>query len=156
MADWKIERSTSAERIFRKINEELTGPLAVVVFGTDAPLKDEVWRAFDKRLEKCRSFYNPNDDDLNSPGPIERALNAGEHVLLRLSAKRSVSHEARHTVVQKLYGCGAVTVVGVYAKPDPDGYDYDACPALADQVVRLAAEPPTSDGLDYLVTVTGP
>lgn len=153
---WEINRVSTPERIFQKINEEMVQPVGIVLFGADCELKDEVCRKCTKRIPNLATVHDGKDD--MSLLAVEQLLSEGRSVLVVMCGNSSGNHSERHRTVMALRGLGAKSVVGFYAKHDPIKPSPYVTPTVIDspfkrQVEALTADPPTADGLDYLIVV---
>ena len=144
---WEINgKASTPEDVFEKIFAELDAP-GVLIFGADQygsgeheyGLKYRIGRLFE-RMER----YYP-------------------HGRIVLSGGESCSHEARHEAVKWLKDVrDAKNVVGVHAKPiehpleeeTQDGFTNILTRLIERQKSELENNPPTADGLAYLITVS--
>lgn len=158
--NWEISKMSAPDRIFSKIRDlQDDGLTAIVVIGADYEHKDNVYRALDKRLLGVNTTRLPTLNELKRVSPIRQSIATGHHQLILLSGRFSARHKSRHKFVNMLYDAGVKHVVLVYAKREYNGKMGQL--ALADmdqpakQLMALAANPPTPDGIDYLITVKG-
>lgn len=155
---WEINRVSTPERIFNKINNEMTQPVCIVLFGVDCDLKDKIHVQCRKQISRLDIGYRSALDVFSRS--IQCWFDMNVNVLVSLTGAMSSDHEQRHRVITTARELGAQSVIGIYAKPqkglharwanDGSGYKVDE---LVRQVQTLTANPPTADGLDYFVVV---
>lgn len=155
MNKWEINRVSTSERIFDKINNEMAQPVGIVIFGADCGLKDEVYMQCVERICNLATGYGGNGNmPLRAAG---RAFSERKNVLTAMFGGASGDHQQRHQVVTALRDLGAQSVVGIYVKYEPiwlgDGKTTDD-DITNQQAWALLNRPPTSDGLDYLLVVS--
>ncbi len=159
---WEINRVSTPERIFDKINNEMAQPVGIVLFGADCELKDDV---FKECVERIPNLATPGRDGSSHSvlfEMTEKGYFGGRNVLIVMSDESSSNHEQRHRIAMSLRGYGLKSVVGIYAKvvdlKSDSYYMKSETRARREEVRRCVAElktnPPTADGLDYLLVVS--
>ncbi len=152
---WEINRVSTPDRIFGKINDEMPQPVGIVLFGADCDLKDDVYMQCVEQIPNLATGYGGKTGNIALRG-AKRPFSEGRSVLTVMGGESSGNREARHQTVIALRDLGAKSVVGIYAKYNPawlgDRKVSDDDPANQ-QAWALLNHPPTSDGLDYLITI---
>lgn len=149
---WEINRVSTPERIFDKINNEMAQPVGIILFGADCELKDDVLMECQRRVLNLAPGYG----DVVSAS-IFCQLDAGRNIMIVMDGNMSGDHKQRHRIVTALRDHGAKTIVGIFAKYQPIWLG-DKRTAEEDstneQAWALINRPPTADGLDYLLVVS--
>ncbi len=153
---WEINRVSTSERIFDKINNEMAQPVGIVLFGADCELKDDVLMNCQREISNLVGY-----GDVVSASIICR-LGSGQSVMVAMNGDLSSDREQRHRVVTALRDFGAKSVVGIYTKVDDPRDDkyYRTLETRAKRreveqcIEMLRQSPPTADGLDYLLVVS--
>ncbi|MBR5389278.1 hypothetical protein IK146_01830 [Candidatus Saccharibacteria bacterium] len=153
MLDWECTLESKWEGSFRralgKINK-LPSPIGIVVFGADCAFKNKVIDMIPN--EVIDLTRNPGSD-------WKMRIRCGDSILICMNGDDSASHVCRHNQVQELADAKCTNVVGIYVKTDPawagkDGMTRERALKYSTQSTNLKNNPPTPDGLDYLITVS--
>lgn len=144
---WEINRVSTPERIFQKILTEVKQPLGVLIFGSGSGFKDGIiqqvineTKALHLGVERLGTYYN---------NVYRRTFAEQRNVLVVFNERTSVNHDERHQHVQALREAGAGSVIGFYVESE---YIYST-PDSYKNYCDLKANPPTADGLDYLIHI---
>ena len=161
---WEINRVSTPERILQKINEEMPQPVGIVLFGADNDLKDRIYRSYADRLVKPLSLGHFGYHNLLPDWSQEKVYldlepvkcNGDCRILVMMAGDASVDHARRHQVVTVLRELGMKTVVGIYAQQRRLTLraflsDFKEAVRITKQLKILRRNPPTPDGLDYLL-----
>lgn len=152
---WEINKVSTPEHIFDKINTEMPQPVGIMLFGADCEFKNQVVEKLQHELREIKVF-------LGTPSTYELAelIPSSSISLFVLSSMASSDHELRHEAVNVMRRIGAKNIVGIYVKvkaPQPlpgRGFMGRRDLQLMKTAVReLEKNPPTADGLDYLIVV---
>lgn len=155
---WEISKVSTPGRIFDKITKELPQPVGIILFGADCDLKDEIYVEITKRVPGISIGFGGKAENLTLPC-AKQPFSKGRSVLAVLDGDASGQHKLRHQAVTELKGAGAASVVGIYARhklPEPlpaRGRLKGKTAKQTAQIKALLNDPPTPDGLDYLLTV---
>lgn len=155
---WEINRVSTPERIFEKINNEMAQPVGIVLFGADCELKDDV---FEECREQIHNLATPGRDGSSHSVVFEmteRGFFGGRNVLLVMSGESSGDHERRHQMITGLKSKGMKSMVGIYAKASrvpirPLMFRLEKV-EFNKQIATIEQNSPTTDGLDYLLVVS--
>lgn len=143
---WEIRKVSTPEDIYARIEKEDPHPVGVVLFGADWRNKKDIVQDFSTRMPCCHSAIGS-----------EMLFRNGLNCLVEMSGDDSGDHNRRHWEVTTLRNAGAKTVIGVYVKDRPIVRHADSfLPPVTrfnEQVARLLKEPPTAEGLDYLIVI---
>lgn len=152
---WEINRVSTSERIFDKINTEMAWPVGIVLFGADCDLKDEVYMNCVEQIPNLATGYGGRGN--MSLRAAKQPLSEGRSVLTVMHGDASVDFGSRFQTVTALKEMGAKTVVGIYAKckmpeepPSVTSMEIDS-PLFIRQVRALLEDPPAAGEFDYLV-----
>ena len=153
MLDWECTLESKWEGSFRRalgrINK-LPSPIGIVVFGADCAFKDRVIGMIpDEVIDLTR---NPGSD-------WKKRIRCGDSILICMNGDNSASHECRHNQIQELIDAKCTNVIGIYVKTEPawsgnDKIAKEDALQYSQQSRALNNNPPTPDGLDYLITVS--
>jgi len=153
---WEISRVSTSERIFDKIKMEMAQPVSIVLFGADCEFKSSVLRELQDGMHDVKVFHGAP-----STHEMVELIHCSPVSVFVLSSMESSDHQLRHECVKIMRTVGAKTVVGIYAKvkglPSLSARGFMAkseSELIRDTVRRLKRNPPTADGLDYLLVVS--
>lgn len=141
---WKIERPSTQEAVLHKIMFEIPQPVGIVVFGPDCPLKQET---VDSMLEKARQVTE--DDKVDPHDMMRYRFGRQGNIVSVMKNDASAMHGDRHEVISRLRQAGMKSVVGMHIHTNVELAEPDAEATRK----QLLVNPPTADGIDYLVTV---
>ena len=145
---WEFRKvCTSSPDIMDRL-AKLQEPVGVVIFGPQCG--EMVNIAFMIRDALANTRIGPNFESL------ETDLRLGFNVIVIMDGESSCSHKCRHEMFTKLKAAGARTLVGVYVKWATTVHEgsTEQREQFARQVKKLRRNPPTADGIDYLLIVT--
>ena len=152
--DWKVEAIRKPEQVYDKI-KSLPTPTYVVILGPDCPLKDVVYREFVKHIlgEEATKRLTLGGDNAY----ISELMASESTGVIMLQGKAACEYKRREEFYGSLREDGATSIVGVYVKTIPFGrFGSEITPkqlVAINQSSMLSANPPTADGLEYLVTI---
>lgn len=156
-AKWEISRVSTPERILEKIKKELAQPVGIILFGADCDFKKEVVKTFTTEFGDdlaCDTYAG------TTMRHIQQSFGASRNYMIDLDSTDSASHDIRHQCVLNLRNLGARSVVGIYIKARE--ISEITVPPLSNavkqskfnnQIHAIEDSKPTSEGLDYLITV---
>lgn len=142
---WEIDRVSTPDRIFQKINAEMVHPIGILIFGADCDFKNQVTDEFTANIDHNVFGFSYETSILKCKFLLKSEMN----LIIVLNSDDSCCHLVRHSLVKSLQNFGAKTVVGVFV--DPCGPLHESKAEAARQT--LNETPPTADGLDYLIVV---
>ena len=145
---WEFKKICRSELDVTSGLENLPRPVGIVIFGPGSYKKFVFAVKIKDAIENCT--INPHELIINT------LFETGRSVIKIMDSESSCSHKCRHEVFTGLKTAGAKTLVGVYVKyPDNmDGYRAEKREQLERQFRRLRHNPPTPEGIDYLITIT--
>lgn len=165
-AEWRLCQVSTTEQVFERINQEAAQPVGAILFGVDSDFKDRVYRRFTDEVAKpCLwgSYGYPNalkdwSEDTIYYHDLSTPDNKESRILLILAGNASADHAKRHLAVKTLRDSGMKTVIGVYVRSErPKFWEYlsdcKMSAQRANQFKKLTQNPPTAEGLDYLLEV---
>ncbi len=144
---WQINRVSTSERIFDKINTEVDRPFGIIVYGADCDYK---FKTVDKFLNNLTDVVFTNYRSMMEDfSQVEKLLGDFRSMVVVMNSEDSKVHHLRHECVQKLTEAGAKAVVGVLVKPK------GSLQKEKDEATRQHLEqyPPSADGLRYQIIV---
>lgn len=142
---WEIDRVSTPDRIFQKINAEMVHPIGILIFGADCDFKNQVTDEFTANIDHNVLGFSYGTSILKCKFLLKSEMN----LIIVLDSDDSCCHLVRHSLVKTLKDLGAKTMVGVFV--DPCGSLHEPKAEAARQT--LNETPPTADGLDYLIVV---
>ncbi len=155
---WEIQRVSTSQRIFKKVRTEMSQPVGIMLFGADLSFKESILEELKQGLPEAKLFSGAP-----STHEMVELIHGYSISIFTLSAMESADHELRHECVKVMRRIGARTVVGIYAKAElPRKIPRrDLSDAVKQQrwhnercISALRQQPPTPDGLDYLIVVS--
>ena len=160
--DWKVEAIRNPEQVYDKI-KSLPTPTFVVIIGPDCALKDVVYDEFIKHVLVRESADHLTIGGTNTNTYISELTasfisNINDSIgVIKLRGKAACEHKRREEFYGFLREDGVKSIVGVYVKTIPFGrFGSEISPeqlVAINQSSMLSANPPTADGLEYLVTI---
>lgn len=144
---WEINRVSTPERIFQKILTEVKRPLGILVFGSGSGFEDGIIQQIINETKALRLGVDRLGTYHDSI--YQRTFAGGRNVLVVFNGRASANHDERHQHVQALRETGAGSVIGFYVESE---YIYST-PDSYKTYCDIKANPPTPDGLDYLIHV---
>lgn len=146
---WEIRKASTPENVYTKIEKEGSLPVGIVLFGADCGRKKDIVRDFSARIKNLPCCRSANGSEM--------LFRNGFNCLVEMSGNDSGDHNRRHWEVTTLRNAGAKTVIGIYVKMRPIVRYAESAnrmlPKLNEQIARLSKEPPTAEGLDYLIVI---
>lgn len=142
---WEIDRVSTPDRIFQKINAEMVHPIGILIFGADCDFKNQVTDEFTANIDHNVLGFSYE----TSVSKCEFLLKSEMNLIMVLDSDDSCCHLVRHSLAKSLQDRGAKAVIGVFA--DPCGSLHEPRAEAARQT--LTETPPTADGLNYLIVV---
>lgn len=145
---WEFKRICRSDLELTDALTCLPKPVGVVVFGPGKNNKFIYAFKICSIIENCT--IEPHDQ------LVETMFEIGRSVVRIMDGESSCSHKRRHEMFTNLKLAGAKTLIGVYVKcPDNmDGYGEKQREELNRQFQRLRRNPPTAEGIDYLIVIT--
>ena len=131
---WKVEKKSTPEDVFAEINNRISRPVSIVLFGADYYLKVDICKCF---LDAIKDLRVENYSPVSSLPAIKKAIGDNMNVMVVLSSDQSENHSIRHKVVTELKSLSVATIIGVYA---------------AGEEMKLQNSP-SVDGFNYLITI---
>ena len=153
---WEVRKKTeNGEYILNKIRENAEAYIGFLVFGPDFPSKDEIVREIRKNIPRLIKLNGVTDREAEHTKDLLVTTTDKAGVILVMPGEDSIDHEKRHEAVDWLRSFDLETIVGVYAKRIKynENEEPETMLKVNRQMTEMIEDPPTIDGLDYLIIV---
>lgn len=153
---WEVrKKEENGEYILNKIVENAESYIGFLVFGPDFSSKGEIANEIRKSVPRLIRLNGITDTEAEHIKELLQTTTDKSGVIFVMPGDESIDHDIRHEAVEWLRSFDLGTIVGVYARKAT--HDESEAPEVMletnRQLVKMIENPPTLDGLDYLITV---